>query len=245
MSDERAGAFALERRRHVPGSPWTYAALDARQREVAERVRAGGEGALLLSEVAPVITLGRRTPASDLLLSEAALSARGISVLRTDRGGLATYHGPGQWVAFAVDRLDRLTGDPRGVRRAVDGLLVAALETARDWVPFAQIRVGAELGIWSSRGKLASVGVHVDRRVLLHGVALNVHRCPESFVGLRPCGLDAAVDFLTQDPAEFERAGDRLASALEVRFWPSARAFGRLTPPRTEAITGPLRTIGA
>ena len=77
----------IEIRRDSPATPWTYELLDRRQREVAARARAGGEGALLLSEVAPVITMGRRTPIADLIVGEAKLLERGISVYRTDRGG--------------------------------------------------------------------------------------------------------------------------------------------------------------
>jgi hypothetical protein len=77
----------LEIRRHLKISPqnpdasaWTYPKLDERQRQIAERVRSGGHGALLLSELAPVITVGRRTATSDLLMSESALSSLGSGV---------------------------------------------------------------------------------------------------------------------------------------------------------------------
>src|SRR4051812_3137340 len=106
--------IATELRRHTPTSPWTYASLDQRQRQIAEEVRSGHPGSLLLSEVAPVITLGRRTPPDDVP-KHFAHSERGIDLFQADRGGLATYHGPGQWVLFPVDHLERLTGDRRGV----------------------------------------------------------------------------------------------------------------------------------
>jgi lipoyl(octanoyl) transferase len=208
---------STEIRRHTPGEPWTYALLDRRQREVAERVRAGGEGALLLSEVAPVITMGRRTAATDLLFPEAFFTARGIELVRTDRGGLATYHGPGQWVLFIVERLDRLTGDSRGVRKAVDGLLEIARRVAARYRPDAEVRSGLETGVWSSRGKIAAVGVHIENRVLLHGLSLNGYKTEQSFVGLRPCGLDAPVDFLLENEMGFEKLGQELiAASLEV-----------------------------
>jgi lipoyl(octanoyl) transferase len=223
--------------------------LDQRQRELARSVREGGVlGALLLSEVAPVITLGRRTPASDLLLSEDAYRALGISIERIDRGGLATYHGPGQWVVFAVDTLERLTGDRRGVRKAVHGLLEVALRVGSKITQKYGGRVwvgeGAELGVWlergGERGKFAAVGVHVERGVLLHGLAINGLRVGPSFLGLKPCGLDSPVAYLLEDSvgagkavggaqaerdellreASFEALGDEIErTALEV-FWP-------------------------
>lgn len=214
----------LEVRRHTPQTPWTYAQLDRRQREIAERVRQGGEGALLLSEVAPVITMGRRTETSAFIQSPEQLDARGIKRLPVDRGGLATYHGPGQWVLFAVDRLDRLTGDPRGVRRAVTSLLAIAEEAGRQFTPEheAEIREGAELGVWSRAGKFAAVGVHVSQGVLLHGLSVNGFATPESFLGIRPCGLDAPVSFLLNGPDGFMDLGRFLVGAASRHLWCSA-----------------------
>lgn len=214
----------VEVRRHTHAEPWTYAMLDQRQREIAERARAGGPGALLLSEVAPVITKGRRAPATDLTLPPELLARQGIELLTVDRGGLATYHGPGQWVLFAVDRLERLTGDRKGVRKAVHALLAIALEVGRKYDSTAAIREGAELGVWTRRGKFAAVGVHVQQGVLLHGLSVNGFRTPQSFVGLRPCGLDAPVDFLLgtkgegDDDARFADLGEELIQAACAYF---------------------------
>jgi lipoate-protein ligase B len=173
-------------------------------------------------------------------MDEEAYRERGIELLAVDRGGLATWHGPGQWVAFAVDRLDRLTGDSRGVRRAVEGLLDAAAGVARRYAPGVELRWGAETGLWlPGRGKLASVGVHVERGVLLHGLSLNVQRSPGSFLGLRACGLDAQPAFLAGDAGvgcsdgggdgggtTFEKVGAELQEALLARFW-RASVIGR------------------
>jgi lipoyl(octanoyl) transferase len=189
----------VEIRRHSPGgAAWTYEILDRRQREIAEHVRAGEQGAVLLNEVAPVITRGRRAPSSDLIASPETLERAGIQLYEVNRGGLVTYHGPGQWVLFAVDRLEKLTGDPRGVRKAVEKLLAIAGQVGRQFDPSTHIREGAELGVWTDRGKFAAVGIHIERGVLMHGLAVNGLRTASSFYGLRPCGLDAPVDFLLE-----------------------------------------------
>jgi lipoate-protein ligase B len=212
--------------------------LDERQREIARELRAGEreEGALLLSEVAPVVTLGRRTPASDLLLDREGLAARGIALEQVDRGGLATYHGPGQWVVFPVERLERLTGDSRGVRKAVDGLLSAALMVCREYEPRAEIRQGAELGVWSPRGKLAAVGIHIEKGIVLHGLCVNTFATPESFAGIRPCGLEPRLDYLLVGPAQrpFESLGKRLVSAVFEVFYGKTPA---LDLPQRERYT--------
>ncbi len=213
-------------RRHTSSNPWTYLALDQEQREIADRVRAGGPGALLLSEVAPVITLGRRTSEQDILLAPELLKTYGIELHRTDRGGLATYHGPGQWVLFVVDQLETLTGDRRGVRRAVEGLLEVALDVGREYFPQAEIRRGCEMGVWTPQGKIAALGVHIERGILLHGISVNGFRTLTSFVGLRPCGLDAPVGYLLSEQTEFDHLGQKLVEAALRRFWRGAGGAG-------------------
>jgi lipoate-protein ligase B len=207
--------ISIEVRRHSKESPWTYTMLDARQREIAKRVLAGGSGALLLSEVAPVITVGRRAAPTDLLIPKELLTRAGVEVVPTDRGGLATWHGPGQWVLFAVDSLERLTGDRRGVRKAVDALLGVALEVGKAYDSSAEIRSGAEMGVWTRKGKFAALGVHIDHGVLLHGLSINGFKTETSFMGLRPCGLDLPVDYLIHErikdhPSEFEDFGRKI-----------------------------------
>lgn len=216
----------VELRRHQTHAPWTYAMLDQYQREHAARLHgepsSSPPGRILISELAPVITLGRRECSQDLLLSSEHLLHQGVELFQTDRGGRATYHGPGQWVLFVVDRLDRMTGDRRGVRRAVEGLLEVAWAVGEQFLGAeVHLKDGAETGVWTRRGKLASVGVHIHQGVLLHGLALNVFRTPQSFLGLKPCGLDAQVDFLCDGPDEeaFLRVPDLLVEQLSRRFW--------------------------
>ncbi|MFN7685415.1 MAG: lipoyl protein ligase domain-containing protein [Oligoflexia bacterium] len=218
--------YELVLRRHSLAEPWTYGLLDQAQRELQARLCAQDKirGAVFVSELAPVITLGRRECSQDLLVSPELLKKHGIELYPTDRGGRATYHGPGQWVVFVVDRLERLTGDPRGVRRAVEGLL----ELGRDLglgagLQGVEIRDGNETGVWTRRGKLASVGVHIQKGILLHGLAINGFRTPESFFGLRPCGLDAQVDFLfgpdAHGQSQFSELPQAILRGLEQRFW--------------------------
>lgn len=218
----------IQIRRHTAASPWTYGDLDAAQRRLGEALLSADgavQGCVFVSELAPVITLGRRECREDVLLPPEMLATRGISLYPTDRGGRATYHGPGQWVVFVVDRLERLTGDRRGVRRAVEGLLELALELGREALgPSVEIREGAETGVWTPRGKLASVGVHIQKGVLLHGLAINGYRTPESFFGLRPCGLDARPDFLFDSgvggaEARFAALPDAILRGIRSRFW--------------------------
>jgi lipoyl(octanoyl) transferase len=199
----------FEVRRHTSDSPWTYRDLDLRQREIAEEVVQGRSGKFLLSEVAPVITVGRRTPEADYLNTQ-------TDVYRVHRGGLATYHGPGQWVLFLVDSLEKLTGDRRGVRKMIARLLQIAKSAAEGRGIAAEIREGAELGVWTARGKFAAVGIHVEKGVVLHGLSINGFQTKESFQNLRPCGLDLPVDYLVENPADFELLGQEIQTITQA-----------------------------
>ena len=191
-------------RHQPPQLIWTYSVLDAYQRKIAQRVKQGGRGGLLLSELAPVITLGRRAGESSFTQSRVSLLEQGIEVYAADRGGLATYHGPGQWVLFPVFRLQELTGDPRGVSCLVDLLLQVAFEVGQQYLSAPEVKQGKEQGVWSPQGKFASVGVQIQEGVILHGLSINGFKTPQSFQGIRPCGLDAPVSFLLDQPDEAE-----------------------------------------
>lgn len=219
----------IEIHRHTLERPWTYRALDLLQSEIRTEVLAGKPGRILFSEVAPVITLGRRRTSEDLLFSPREYEKKGIELLEVSRGGRATYHGPGQWVVFVVGSLEKMTGDRRGVRKLVDGLFSVMLEVCRSRYPCAEIREGKEAGIWSEAGergaKLAALGVQIERGVVLHGFSVNVFQTTTSFQGLNPCGLEAPVGYLeSADLSETERERaflewrERIEAALQRRF---------------------------
>jgi lipoyl(octanoyl) transferase len=156
-----------------------YDAARALQSRLASDRAAGGCGdTLLLLEHPPVVTTGRNAPLP---------AATSLPVVRTDRGGKVTYHGPGQLVAYPVLAL-RAAG--RGVRTFVAQLEQALCDTAAHFGVAAYAHPGLP-GIWTAADtKLASIGLAVRRGVTLHGSALNVTAAAESgFAGLDPCGL--------------------------------------------------------
>ncbi|MEK7690618.1 MAG: hypothetical protein AAB425_06330, partial [Bdellovibrionota bacterium] len=154
----------------------------------------------------------------------------GVRLLATDRGGLETYHGPGQWVVFVVNRLETLTGDRRGVRKAVGFLLQAALRAIQG-LPEGRTAVlveeGEKIGIWRDPAlteKVASVGISVRKGILHHGLAINGYFTPESFVGINPCGIPGArAGYVIPEtiagpdrPAAFEKLRGRLEAELRA-----------------------------
>jgi lipoate-protein ligase B len=136
---------------------------------------------LLLLEHPPTVTLGLRGSASDLLVSEEDLSSQGIAVHTTDRGGQATYHGPGQIVAYPVVTLKSLGLSVRAYVLALEETILRILHkcgikgSRRDGAP----------GIWiGPEQKIASIGVKIRRGIAFHGFSINVdlRDDPERFV---------------------------------------------------------------
>lgn len=205
--------------RHSNVKSWRYVDLDRIQRGISLDVQNGARGVVIFSEVSPVITLGKRDLSCDFLLPESEILKNGIEIYRTDRGGRATYHGPGQWVVFIVEKLEKLTGDPKGVRKVVHALLELALRVSKKYIPEAEIRGEDQVGIWSSSHpdatKLVSLGIKIENGVLLHGLCFNGYETPQSFLGIEPCGLPLKPGYLISGYPE--KMGD-LAECIKVEI---------------------------
>jgi lipoyl(octanoyl) transferase len=154
------------------------------QEEARGSVQAGGVEQLLLLEHEPVYTRGRRTGAGELPMGEDWYLSQGIAICDADRGGAVTYHGPGQLVGYPILRIERV----HEYVAALEHALIAAL--ADEGVD-AEVRDGLT-GVWAPRGKIASIGVHVSRRVTTHGFAVNVDNDLQPFEWVVPCGMEGA-----------------------------------------------------
>jgi lipoyl(octanoyl) transferase len=132
----------------------------------------------------PTITLGRNAPESDILFDAATLAARGIEVVRSDRGGRATYHGPGQIVMYPIVDIARLG---LGTRAWVELLEDALLATIADFGAEGG-RIAGRPGIWAAGAKVASLGLRILGGVSHHGVSLNVDLDVSVFDCIVPCG---------------------------------------------------------
>lgn len=200
----------------------------ALQERLRRRVLLGGPEAILLCEHPPVLTLGRSASGADLLIDEAGLQTAGVAVVRTSRGGQVTYHGPGQLVAYPIVRLRR------GVLRHVEWLADAAIAVAAGHgIPAAFDR--AHVGVWSDGRKLAAIGVHIERRVAVHGLALNVTK--ESTAAFRrgwfvPCGLVGGQVTSLEESASGSATGSS-GTGLSVRD-----AAGSLAHALCESLVG-------
>jgi lipoyl(octanoyl) transferase len=200
--DGPAPGRAPEPRERVLTAAWfgrvDYAAAWAWQREVfLDRLEDETGDALLLLEHPPTYTLGRRSLEQDLLLGEAQRRARGIATYRVDRGGRATYHGPGQLVAYPIVRL----GERYDVIAYLRKLEEAVIRTVADLGVEAG-RDAGHTGVWVGRNKLAAVGVKITRGITMHGFALNVTTDLSMFSGIVPCGIAEDGRWVTSVAAE-------------------------------------------
>jgi lipoyl(octanoyl) transferase len=163
------------------------AAWDLQHRLVAARTAGSIGDQLLLLEHEPVITLGRHGDPAHVRATPQELAARGMELIRTERGGEVTYHGPGQLTAYAIVGLA-----DRGlhVRPFVRALETALAATCRAMGVEAAPREGHP-GCWCGDGsrKIGAVGIRVERGVGYHGIALNVSARLSDFELIDACGM--------------------------------------------------------
>ncbi len=207
----------------------TSAPLQAEYSEALElqrKLSAQGACGWLLFSCPPTVTLGRRAREDALLAPRVQHEGRGVRILRVDRGGLATFHGPGQIVGFPYGNLQRHAGDPRGVRSFVDALKdkLARFVSEEADVPARDVRVcgkNGETGVWIGEDKVAAIGLRFSREGIAHGFALNIFADEQGtkwgFGTIIPCGEPGAkpaflyprelhADELAQVAARLERA---------------------------------------
>jgi lipoyl(octanoyl) transferase len=214
--------------------------------ELQERVRAAvidgtSPGEILLCEHDPVVTLGRSADPAHVLASNEALAAAGVAITRASRGGNVTYHGPGQLVAYPIVPLRR------GVVAHVEAMAAAVIAV------LAELGIEGRWsrdrpGVWVDSGdptqaaaKVCAFGVHVRRRVAIHGLALNVTDEPlgsdglAGFSSIIPCGIaDANVTSIESlvpgGGATVEGLAARVAHALAGAFQLQIEPEGRGQP---------------
>jgi len=188
---------------------------------MVSRMREGHEDdTLLLLEHPHVFTMGKAARPEHVLWSEDERRSRGVDVVWVDRGGEATYHGPGQLVGYPILDLARLGITIRDYIARLEASLIAYLDELG-----IRSEAGASglTGVWSDGMKLAAIGIKLNRSVVSHGFALNLTADLEYFAGIIPCGhadlRPTSVEALTGARVDTESA----ARAYAPHF---AEAFG-------------------
>lgn len=144
---------------------------------------------LLLVEHPHVLTMGRNAHQENLLAPRTRLAELGIEYFEIDRGGDVTYHGPGQIVGYPIVDLREWKRDVVAYVRALEEVVLRVL--ARYGIEGS--REAGATGVWTPRGKICAIGVHISRWVTTHGFALNWTTDLSYFQHIVPCGLPRPV----------------------------------------------------
>ena len=155
----------------------------------------------------PVFTQGQAGKAEYLLLPG------GIPVVKSDRGGQVTYHGPGQLVAYLMLDVRRLG---YGVRELVTRMEQCLIDLLASYGVSAAAKADAP-GVYVDGAKIASLGLRIRNGCSFHGLALNVDMDLEPFRRINPCGYAGLAMTQLRDhagPIEFAEVGARLRSQL-------------------------------
>jgi lipoyl(octanoyl) transferase len=160
-----------------------HTTLDEQRRHREAIINGDASEVVWALEHEPVITTGRREVLD--LPEPSWLKARGVEVCATKRGGLATYHGPGQLVVYYL--LDvRRRGGVRNLVCSIESGVLAWLQ-ARGVDAYLSER---GRGVWANDRKICAVGLHVRRGVTMHGMALNLHPDLTAYTWFSPCGFE-------------------------------------------------------
>jgi lipoyl(octanoyl) transferase len=209
------------------------AALDLQRLTHGERKLGTVPDTLLLLEHSHVITLGRRADDSHLVTDRDGLERAGVEVFETDRGGEATYHGPGQLVAYPIIDVRPADLGPvtyvRLLERAIVETLAGFGVTAHLIDGETGVWVGGvpnekrKLGVNPSGKKIAAIGVRISGGVTMHGFALNVSTDLSYFQHIIPCGMPdlpfTSVEIETGQAVSVREFASAMAEKLAVSLY--------------------------
>lgn len=186
-----------------------------RQKDLVDQRRSGeAPDTLIFTEHSPVYTIGLRKGADQhLIWNEAQLKAQGVTVIRSNRGGDITYHGPGQIVGYPIISLQERR-DLHAYLRDLEEVVIRTLAT----FGLKTARRDGKTGIWLDERKICAIGVAVRSWVTYHGFALNVNPDMSHFSGIVPCGItDGTVTSMQAELGETINIED-VKARLAVEF---------------------------
>lgn len=162
---------------------------------VQKRINQEIPDTLLLVEHDPVISLGAGYHEENLLLPREKFEELGITLIKTDRGGDVTYHGPRQLVIYPIFHVKELRLNLDQWLRSLEQIIIEVLNN----FGLQGYRFPPHTGVWCQEKKVAAIGIKVTRWVSLHGIALNCNNDLSPFQLIVPCGIkEYAVTSLTE-----------------------------------------------
>lgn len=141
---------------------------------------------LILLEHPPVITKGKRTAEGDVLLPEKVLEKQGIGIFEIDRGGEATYHGPGQIVGYLIFNLYEKQRQLKQFVANVEEIFIRLLKNEYGITADRDLK---HRGVWVGDSKITAIGISIHKAVTMHGFAFNVNTNLDHFNWIIPCGI--------------------------------------------------------
>ena len=224
-----------------------YAAAWSWQRELfLARLEGELPDSLMLLEHPPTYTLGRRAVQEDLVYGEAERAARGIALYEVDRGGRATYHGPGQLVGYPIMELGERYDVVAYLRKLEDVIIETAAELGVE-----AVRDPEHTGVWVGRNKIGAIGVKITRGITMHGFAFNVSTDLSMFGGIVPCGIQdrwvTSVEAETGTRYSVKEVGEVAAKYLAAAFdlplvWTHHRSMRAFELPKDQRSSETIET---
>ena len=190
---------------------------------------------LLVLQHPHTYTIGRRGRRDDVLLSDGELGRLGASVYDVDRGGEATYHGPGQLVAYPIVNI-RPFGGPVKFVRTLEQVMI---DTLADYGIGTSAKEGCT-GVWAGEDKIGAIGLKVSRGVASHGLSLNVNPDLDYYRHVIPCGSPditvTSMEKLLGQPIDM----DAVAYTLQYHFGRLLRLKMIEVEPKVTLVGVPL-----
>lgn len=140
---------------------------------------------LLLLQHPPTFTYGRRYKEDNLIANKEYYEGNGFAIYKTNRGGLATYHGPGQIVGYPIIKISAYTKDYYQYLRMLEEVMI---RTLIDFGIVAERNEGYT-GVWVNNAKIGFIGVRMVFGYAMHGFSLNVNNDLSPFHYITPCGI--------------------------------------------------------
>ena len=164
------------------------------QKKVLLEVINGASDTLILCEHSPVFTLGRLAAEKNFLFDREDIKKKGAQIVRIDRGGEVTFHGPGQLVVYPILNLGHWRKDLKWYMEQLEQVAIDLL----GYFDILADRIAGRRGVWVGQKKIASIGVGVKKWVSFHGMAININTDLSYFSMVKPCGLDVSMTSLAE-----------------------------------------------
>jgi len=183
-----------------------YAKGLLRQRELVQKVIAGGSDHLVLCEHPAVLTLGRMTNPDSLLYQREDIEKRGVMITHADRGGDVTLHAPGQLIVYPIFNLNNQGKDLKAYMEMLEEVAIDLLGN----FGILAISTSGQRGVFAGTEKIVSIGVGVRKWVTYHGLGINVNTDLSLFNLIKPCGLNVRM-------TSMQKLKDQLVSMVDVK----------------------------